>query len=135
MQIPGWGGYDYSLLVGAVDVMERDDLPLAHSLNPHLVTLTTSFGAQPEAIHAIWSALLAGSRGLVLWDPRNPIVRDDATIGERGQAYADTFAEIRSGVGGLLIASEPHFDPVAILYSPASFRMQWMLEQKPKGDA
>ena len=135
VQLPGWGGYDYSLLVDAVDVMELDDLPLAHSLNPHLITLTTSFNGVPEDIHGIWRALLAGSRGLILWDPTNAIVRDDATPGERGQAYAETFAEIRGGIGKLLIASEPQFDPVAILYSPASFRTQWMLEQKPKGDA
>ena len=57
VQIPGWGGYDYSLLVDAVDVMELDDLPLAHSLNPHLITLTTSFGGDPEDIHAIWRDL------------------------------------------------------------------------------
>ena len=63
------------------------------------------------------------------------MVRDDATRGDRGDAYAVTFAEIRGGIGALLIASEPQSDPVAILYSPASFRTQWMLEQKPKGDA
>ena len=135
VQIPGWGGYDYSLLVDAVDVMEVHDLPLAHSLNPRLVTLTTSFGRRPQDIHAIWRDLLAGSRGLILWDSENAIVRDDATTGEQGLAYAKTFAEIRGGIGALLIASEPHVDPVAILYSPASFRTQWMLEQKPKGDA
>ena len=135
VQIPGWGGYDYSLLVGAVDVMELDDLPLAHSLNPHLITLTTSGGALPQDIHAIWRDLLAGSRGLILWDSEHAVVRDDATIGQRGEAYAATFASIRGGIGALLIASEPQFDPVAILYSPASFRTQWMLEQKPKGDA
>ena len=135
VQIPGWGGYDYSLLVGAVDVMEPDDLPLAHSLNPQLITLTTSFGGAPKDIHAIWRNLLAGSRGLGLWDPKNAIVRDDATLGERGRAYVDTFAEIRGGIGALLLASEPQLDPVAIFYSPASFRVQWMLEQRPKGDA
>ena len=135
VQIPGWGGYDYSLLVDAVDVMEVHDLPLAHSLNPRLVTLTTSFGSRPQDIHAIWRDLLAGSRGLILWDSENAIVRDDATTGEQGLAYAETFAEIRGGIGAMLIASEPHVDPVAILYSPASFRTQWMLEQKPKGDA
>ena len=134
-QIPGWGGYDYSLLVDAVDVMEPDDLPLAHSLNSRLITLTTSFGGAPKDIHAIWRNLLAGSRGLGLWDPKNAVVRDDATLGERGQAYADTFAEIRGGIAALLLASEPHLDPVAIFYSPASFRVQWMLEQRPKGDA
>jgi hypothetical protein len=115
--------------------MELDDLPLAHSLNPRLITLTTSFRAQPQDIHAIWRDLLAGSRGLVLWDSDNSIVRPDATLGERGQAYAETFAEIRGGIGASLMASKPHTDPVAILYSPASFRTQWMLEQKPKGDA
>ena len=135
VQIPGWGGYDYSLLVDAVDVMEVHDLPLAHALNPRLVTLTTAFGSGPQGIHAIWRDLLAGSRGLILWDSEHAIVRDDAITGEQGLAYAETFAEIRGGVGALLIASEPHVDPVAILYSPASFRTQWMLEQKPKGDA
>jgi Beta-galactosidase len=135
VQIPGWGGYDYSLLVGAVDVMELDDLPLAHSLNPGLITITTAFGGAPKDIHAIWRNLLAGSRGLGLWDPKNAIVREDTTLGERGRAYADTFAEIRGGIGALLLASEPQLDPVAIFYSPASFRVQWMLEQKPQGDA
>jgi hypothetical protein len=135
VQIPGWGGYDYSLLVGAVDVMELDDLPLAHSLNPRLITLTTSFHGEPRDIHAIWRDLLAGSRGLVLWDPRNEIVSEDATIAARGLAYRDTLAEIRGGIGALLLGSEPQFDPVAIFYSPASFRTQWMLEQMPHGAA
>jgi hypothetical protein len=117
------------------DVMEVHDLPLAHALNPRLVTLTTSFGSRPQDIHAIWRDLLAGSRGLIVWDSEKAIVRDDATTGEQALVYAKTFAEIRGGIGAMLIASEPHVDPVAILYSPASFRTQWMLEQKPKGDA
>ncbi len=135
VQIPGWGGYDYSLLVGAVDVMELDDLPLAHALNPRLIALTTSFRGRPEDIHAIWRDLLAGSRGLILWDSENSVVRGNAAPGARGKAYAATFAELRGGIARLLIASAPQFDPVAILYSPASFRTQWMLEQRPKGDA
>jgi hypothetical protein len=135
VQIPGWGGYDYSLLVHAVDLMELDDLPLAHSLNPRVITLTTSGGGAPKNLHTIWRDLLAGAHGLILWDGNNSIVRDDATPGERGQEMAATFAELRGGIGSLLVRSEPDWDPVAILYSPASFRTQWMLEQKPKGDA
>ncbi len=135
-QLPGWGGYDYSLLVNAVDVMELDDLPLAHSLNPRLITVTTSYRGTPERINWIWRDLMAGSRALVLWDPpKDPTVTADAALAPRGQAYVETFAEIRGGIGRLLLRSEPHSDPVAILYSPASFRIQWMLEQKPKGDA
>ena len=53
----------------------------------------------------------------------------------RDQQRADAAAEIRGGVGALLIASEPHVDPVAILYSPGSFRTQWMPQIKPQGDA
>jgi hypothetical protein len=135
VQLPGWGGYDYSLLVGSVDLMELDDLPLAHSLNPRLVTLTTSFRGTPDRLHMIWRDLLEGSRGLILWDSRHEVVDDAAALGERGRAYAGIFAEIRGGLGRLLLTSEPQADPVAILYSPASFRTQWMLEQKPKGDA
>ena len=69
VQIPGWGGYDYSLLVDAVDVMEVHDLPLAHSLNPRLVTLTTSFGER-AAGHPCHLARSAGwqPRHLILWD-------------------------------------------------------------------
>ncbi len=134
-QVPGWGGYDYSLLVNAVDVMELDDLPLAHSLNPQLITLTTSFRVAPKDLHDLWRDLLAGSRGLILWDSKGTIVHPDATLGERGQAYTETFKEIRGGIGSLLLNSTPHTDPVAILYSPPSFRTQWLLDQQPKGDA
>jgi hypothetical protein len=135
VQVPGWGGYDYSLLVNAVDVMELDDLPLAHSLNPHLITLTTSFGADARDLHDLWRDLLAGSRGIIVWDSKGTVVRANATLGDRGQAYAETFGEIRHGIGHLLLTSTVHTDPIAILYSPASFRTQWMVEQQPKGDA
>ena len=135
VQVPGWGGYDYSLLVQSVDAMELDDVPLAHSLNPHLITLTTSFAAQPRDLHDLWRDLLDGSRGVLLWDSQGAIVQPNAMLGERGHAYAETFRELRGGIGRLLLASQPHVDPIAILYSPASFRIQWMLQQKPKGDA
>lgn len=135
VQVPGWGGYDYSLLVHAVDVIEGYDLPLARSLNPRLTLLSTSFGASPGDLHNIWQGLLEGGRGLILWDEDYSIVQQDATLSDRGKEYAATFAEIGGPIGTLLLASEPHADPVAIMYSPASFRTQWMLEQKPKGDA
>ena len=127
-QMPGWGGYDYTLLANAVDVMEMydlgDNVPIARSLNPHLLTLTTSGGSSHGELHAIWRALLRGSCGLILWDEDNAIVRRDGSIGERGQGYAATFTELRGEVGGSILRSEPYADPVAILYSPASFRPQ-----------
>ena len=137
-QIPGWGGFDYTRLAHAVDVMEiydsGENLPIVRSFNPRLIALGTSFGARPEDVHAIWRSLLRGTRGLVLWDDDNSIVHPDGTLGQRGLAYAPLFAELHR-IAPLLIAATPHTDPVAILYSPASFRTQWMLDQQPKGDA
>ena len=102
-QMPGWGGYDYTLLANAVDVMEMydmgDNVPIALSLNPHLITLTTSFRSGREGLHAIWRALLRGSCGLILWDEDDAIVRRDGSIGERGQGYAATFVADGGGYG------------------------------------
>ena len=137
-QIPGWGGYDYTHLAHAVDVMEMYDggenLPIARSLSPRLIVLTTSFGAEPQDIFAIWRELLRGSRGLILWDEDNSIVRPDGTLGARGTAYAPLFAELPR-VASLIAGAAPRVDPIAILYSPASFRIQWMLDHQPQGDA
>ena len=137
-QIPGWGGYYYTRLAHAVDVMEvydsGDNLPIALSLNPGLIALGTSFGADPASLHGIWREWLRGTRGLILWDEDNGIVAPDGTLGERGRAYAPVLAELRGPLGSLLIESRRVYDPVAILYSPASFRTQWLLDRQAKGD-
>jgi len=132
-QVPGWGGYDYGLLAPAVDVMEVYDdansLELAHALNPDLILLTTSFRSDTQGLHEIWRALLRGTRGLILWDSAGDFVRPDGTPGPRGEAMAAPFAELRGGLGAQLIAAAPVRDPVAILYSQASFRMRWLLDR------
>ena len=137
-QVPGWGGYNYTHLANAVDVMEiydgDENIPIVHSLNPRLITLTTSFGGTPANVFEIWRALLRGSRGLVLWEENDNIVRPDGTLGPRGITYARLFPELHR-IAPVLAAATPHTDPVAILYSPASFRTQWMIDQQPKGEA
>ena len=138
-QIPGWGGYDYAKLARAVDVMEiydgDENLPILHSINPHVIPLITSFGASPANLHGIWRDVLRGALGLILWDQDDGIARPDASIGPRGQAYAPLFAALRGEVGRRLLAAEPVRDPVAVLYSPVSFRVRWMLDHRPAGDA
>jgi len=136
-QVPGWGGYDYSRLAHAVDVAELYDgggnLEILRSLNPSMVLLTTSAGGGAEG-HDIWRELLRGARGVILWDPDDEIVRKDGAPGPRGLAVARDFRDIRRGVGALLINSKRYFDPIAILYSPASIRMQWLLDWRAQGD-
>src|SRR5260370_7566284 len=98
-QMPGWGGYDYTLLANAVDLMEiydmGDNLPIALSLNPKLIALTTSFAADRPSMHALWRELLRGSRGMILWDKDHEIVRDDAPLPNPAPAYALLLAALR----------------------------------------
>lgn len=138
-QIPGWGGYDYSRLAHAVDVMELYDygenVEIVRSLNPELVILATSGGSGPHEAHAVWRDLLRGSRGVIFWDDEYEVVGRDGSVGERGRDAAEWTAKIRGGIGALIIGSARHSDPIAMLYSPASLRTQWMLEVKPQGQA
>ena len=138
-QIPGWGGYDYARLATAVDVMELYDygqnVDIVRSLNPRMIMLATSSQSGPRGAHRIWRALLRGNRGLILWDAKDEFVRPDGSLGPRGRDAAAYFNRIRDGLGALLIGSVQHTDPIAMLYSPASFRTQWILDARPKGQA
>ena len=142
-QAPGWGGYDYTRLAGAVDVMESynggNSIEIARSFNPALVVLTTSFGPAspdqgPAEARSIWRQLLLGSRGLVVWD-EGGVAAADGTPGPRGVFLAGLLRELRGGVAARLIAATPVVDPVAILVSPPSFRVHWLLDRRADGVA
>jgi len=138
-QVPGWGGYDYTLLAHSVDVIEIYDgdanLAILRSLNPRVIPLVTSGGADPADLHWIWREWLRGARGLILWDAASAVVRPDGSLGPAGRAYAPVFAALRGSLGAAVLAARPVYDPVAVLYSPASFRIVWMLDHQPKGEA
>ncbi len=139
VQIPGWGGYDYTKLARSVDLMEiydgDENLPLMRAFNPDLIPLITSFTGDSAGLHAIWRSVLRGARGLILWDEDDSIVRPDASPGPRAAAYAPVFAALNGEIGRRMIAAQPIYDAVAILYSPASFRMTWILDQRGDPDA
>ena len=136
-QTPGWGGYDYTRLANAVDVLEAYDsnnsIEIAKSLNPALVVLTTSFGAGSAEIHRIWHETMLGGAGIILWDDKHGFAAEDGSLGPRGQEMAPLFAELTSGLGAQLLASQPALDKIAILYSPASFRLRWLAERQVDG--
>ncbi len=137
-QVPGWGGYDYGRLAGAVDVMEIYDsgnsLELAHALNPALIPLRTVFETGPRATHAAWRDLLRGGRGMIVWDEQDDTVTTAGGPGPRGRALATLAASLRVAAPAL-IASRPAPGAVAVLYSQSSFRTRWMLDQRPRGAA
>jgi hypothetical protein len=135
----GWGGWNYAHLAGAVDLMEIYDdgsgnLDLVRSLNPAAVLLTTSFGQGPAEERRVWREWLRGTRGLVIWDEKKGYVGDDEVIAARGREAMPYYGALRGGLGAQLIQSRRRFDPVAILYSPASLRVRWLLDWQKKGD-
>ena len=138
-QQPGWGGYDYSLLTKVLDAIEPynigGNVELIRSLNPKMVILTTASTQGPQEKHRVWRELLHGSRGLILWDSKSDFLQPDGTPGPRGLDDEPYFKEIRGGVGAVMINSERQTGSIAIHYSPPSLRTDWMLEQKPKGEA
>jgi len=138
-QIAGGGGWDYARLAGTVDVVELydrgDNLELVRSFAPNTILLTTSFNAGKTEEHRVWRELLRGTRGLIIWDDNHEFVADDGSLGPRGRAAAPYLAEIRSGLGALLGASERQLAPIAILYSQPSLHVQWLLDRRPDDGA
>ncbi|MBO0710855.1 MAG: beta-galactosidase [Acetobacteraceae bacterium] len=126
-QIPGWGGYDYTRLARAVDVMEiyeaGANIDLVRGLDPDLLLLTTT-KPTAGAAHAIWRAALEGARGVILWDEGRTLPN-----GPAWQPVLDVTRALSGGIARILFAARPHREPVAILYSPVSFRIQWLLDR------
>lgn len=136
VQLPGWGGYNYERLAKAVDLIEGtwSYFATVRALNPNLILLHTTSGTDRNESHQLWHALLEGERGIILWDPDNQIAGTNGDPGPQAQKMAPVLRELRGGIGALIINSVPVYDPVAILYSEASMRTQWILDWRSKGD-
>jgi hypothetical protein len=134
VQVPGWGGYDLGRLPNAVDLMEfynvGGNIEISHSINPQLVVLTTSFGDGDEEMHRLWREVLLGARGHVIWEDKPEFLTPQDGIGDRGKIAARYYPELRGGVPSQLMTSEIPDDGVAVLYSQASFRTQWLLDRR-----
>src|SRR5262249_45463095 len=100
---------------------------------PELVVLATSFNGGPAEAHRGWRGLLRGTRGLILWDEKHEFAAEDGSARDRGHQAASYFGGIRRGLGALLINSRRHTDPTGIPYSPASRRVQWLLDRRTSG--
>lgn len=138
-QMPGWGGYDYSRIAKSVNAIEPYDIgnniEILRSINPGIAVVTTAFATGPWERHRVWYELLHGNRGLIIWDDKNGFITKDGAVGERGRESAPYYNEIRNGIGALLINSKRLADPIAIHYSQASMRTEWMLAHRQKGAA
>jgi len=138
-QMPGWGGYDYWRLSQTLTAVEPYDIgnniEILRSVNPALPVVTTAFARGPAEKHRVWYELLHGNRGLLIWDDKNEMVTRAGQVNDRGREVEPYYTELRGGIATLLMNSERRADPIAIHYSQASMRAEWMLAQRPKGAA
>jgi hypothetical protein len=112
---------------------DDDNLEMAASFNSALTMLATSASDDDAAHRAIWEAVLRGTRGLVLWDEARDIVLPDGRLGPRGALAAPLFAQLHGSAVAALLEAVPVYDPVAILYSPESDRVQWLRNRRAGG--
>lgn len=134
-QIPGWGGWNYPLLAPRVDVLELGDyadaVAIARDMNPRARLLTTDGGE--DGGFMAWRQLLRGAGGIVIWDDAARVVGADGALGKLGEAMRPWLGELRGGLGALVLASPRAVAPVAMLHSPASLRVRWLLDHRAEG--
>ncbi len=137
-QMPGWGGYDYSRLTKVLSAIEPYDIgnniEIIRSLNPRMPMLTTGFANGNWERQRVWSELLHGNRGLILWDEKHEYVDENGKPGPRGLEASAYYNELRGGIAALIINGQRVTDPIAIHYSQPSMRTEWMLARRPHGD-
>ncbi len=137
-QRPGWGGYDYARISQALTAIEPYDIgnnvEIIRSLNPKMAMVSTGFANGPWEQQRVWRELFHGHRGLIIWDENHEYAGTDGMAGTRGTEASKYYNEIREGAGALIINSQPVTDPIAIHYSQASMRTEWMLARRPEGD-
>jgi hypothetical protein len=142
-----FGGWDWSRLANSLDVVECYDIGGARSLwrdlapgKPALAMIPIPQDDQPQALaeisRTLWNfALEGGPRGIVLWDSGadsnrtvSGLVDAEGKPTAPAQALAPLLKNL-SGEAGAILANVAHQDDgVAILYSPASIRVRWLLE-------
>jgi hypothetical protein len=70
---------------------------------------------------------------MVIWDPDDHFVHPDGSIGPDGRAATPFMDVMKSNAASLIVASQRVRDPVAVVYSPESYRLQWLTDHRAMG--
>ncbi len=140
-----YGGHDWTFLSGASDfVVLSPEAPewswaLVRDLDRSARVLVRVDAADPDAAGKIWRAASEGMAGVVLDNypaflqkavSRQPSSKTAPLAGTAGASSADRVTNALKGVQGIAnIISQAERDArVAIVYSPASVRVGWMMD-------
>ena len=145
-----YGWYNYEQVVRAVDVIEPynigNNVEVIRSLNPATIMISThGFGAVPghamtekekidqkRQVRPIWWGLFHRHNAALIWDDNEEgtqfVNLRTGKLTASAATFSDTFHELRSGIGKLMINSKRKHDGIAIHYSQASIQVHWLLD-------
>ncbi len=143
-QMPSaWGGYDLWKLSQVIDWVEPYDIACSHKIFRSFLpksapVLSTVFGDDFNRIRQrLWSLLLNGDKGCIVWDDEKSRCIDkdknDLPITDRGKGLMPIFAELKK-FAPIIFKLEPLNNKIAIHYSQASIRAHWMFDSREDGD-
>ncbi|GMV82545.1 MAG: hypothetical protein AMXMBFR7_37290 [Planctomycetota bacterium] len=141
-----FGGWDWAKLAGALDVVEAYEIGGARELwrdlapgKPALAMLPLGSDLETltRARRTLWTlALEGGPRGVLLWDeaadsggaPRRVLLEADGAASVPSEILAPALRELSGPLGLLLGQARRAPASVALVYSPQSVRVHWVLE-------
>jgi hypothetical protein len=143
VQAPGaFGGYDLWKLSRVVDWMEPYDQGNAREIVGSFLPeaapiLTTYFGSDAGKLRwTAWQRLLDGDGGAIVWDddPDRVILKTvpQMPITSRGRLLREILTSVRAAAPRIASLRRER-DRIAIHYSQASSRAQWMFDSRPDG--
>lgn len=149
----GW--YNYEQVLRAVDVIEPynigNNVEIVRSLKPSTIMLSTvGYDHKPgtpitaedrlrqhQAVRPVWWELFHTHQGTIIWDNQEETgTFVDLKTGQltlSAETFRDTFLELRSGLGMLVMQSQRQQAAIAIHYSHPSVQAHWLLENVKKG--
>ncbi|MBN1810072.1 MAG: beta-galactosidase trimerization domain-containing protein [Planctomycetes bacterium] len=146
LQMPhAFGGYDYWKLIRAMNWAEPYDIrcsrEITRSFNPHIPVVATGFETDGDKLATkLWYLALMGDRGIIIWPYDGNM--NDRVINTKSPGYEITaigsevgraLRSLRSGAADLVATADQQVSPIAIYYSQASIRADWMLETREDG--
>lgn len=129
-------GYNLYYLSRSVDVQIpyniSSDIEILRSIKKDTILMSPTWHADEKGIRKLWYRFFHGDRGVLFWDndePGNTFVdKDTMALTARARNFAPDLKELTGGLGRQLIAAERRHDRIAVLYSQASLRAQWMIQ-------
>ena len=125
-----FGGYDYWLLSGVIDMIEPYNLgnsrELWRSFAPEKPAFMTAFGSSDSEVWRHWYQTLHGDRGVIIYDEENRFLDDECNVTDYGKPFVPLYSELTGGIVKQIAQAKPVQAQVAIHYSHPSITAMWM---------